>query len=83
MVTDRNIDVGLDFIRKEPKCSLRYMEIELNISKDSIHRILGSEKFVPGLYHISLLVIKNHYKFNIAEIYLKNQKRTKILSIPL
>jgi len=84
VVTDRNIEVVRDFIRKEPKC---YMEIELNISKDSIHRILtqhlGLKKFVPGLYHTSLLIIKNHYEFNIAETYLKRQKKTQISSIPL
>jgi len=40
VVTDRNMEVVRDFITKEPKCSLRYMEGELNISKNAIHRIL-------------------------------------------
>ena len=39
-VNKENIEIVLEFIKKEPKSSLRYMEIELNIFKDSIYRIL-------------------------------------------
>lgn len=40
VVNEKNIQIVRDFIKKEPKSSLRYMESELNITKDSIHTIL-------------------------------------------
>ncbi|XP_041565913.1 protein GVQW3-like [Drosophila elegans] len=39
-VIDENIQIVRDFVKKEPKSSLRYMEMELEISYKSIHRIL-------------------------------------------
>lgn len=38
--TEENIKIVADFIKKEPKSSVRYMEMELNIPKTIIHRIL-------------------------------------------
>ena len=40
VVTSSNIQIVREFIKNEPKSSLRHMEMELNMSKDSIHRIL-------------------------------------------
>lgn len=40
VITPPNIEKVREFIKAEPKSSLRYMEMELNISRDSIHRIL-------------------------------------------
>ena len=40
VITPNNIEKVREFIKREPKSSVRYMEMELNISKDSIHRIL-------------------------------------------
>lgn len=40
VVNEKNIKIVSDFIKKEPKSSLRYMESELHIDKDSIHTIL-------------------------------------------
>nr|APL98289.1 putative DD34D transposase [Bactrocera tryoni] len=55
VITQNNIEKVQEFIKNEPKSSLRYMEMELNITKDSIHRILIDKlglrkvcsKFVP------------------------------------
>ena len=55
VVTQSNIEKVREFIKNEPKSSLRYMEMELNMSKNSIHRILTNHlnlrkvcaKFVP------------------------------------
>ena len=40
VITPRNIEIVREFIKNEPKSSLRHMAMELNMSKDSIHRIL-------------------------------------------
>lgn len=55
VITPENIEKVREFIKNEPKSSVRYMEMELNISKDSIHRILTEKlnmrkvcsRFVP------------------------------------
>ena len=39
-ITPCNIEIVREFIKNEPKYSLRHMAMELNMSKDSIHRIL-------------------------------------------
>ena len=54
-LNEENVGILLEFIKKEPKSSLRYTEMQLYMSKNSIHRILtenlGLEKvftrFVP------------------------------------
>lgn len=40
VVTLSNIENVRELIKNEPKSSLRYLRMELNMSKDSIHRIL-------------------------------------------
>ena len=55
VVNEENAKIVREFIRKEPKSSLKYMESELGISAASIYRILtenlwhikGCAKFVP------------------------------------
>lgn len=41
VITQENIEIVRVFIKNQPKSSLRFMEVELNMSKDSIHRILS------------------------------------------
>ena len=40
VITPSNIEIVGEFIKNEAKSSLRHMAMELNMSKDSIHRIL-------------------------------------------
>ncbi|KAG5329698.1 GVQW3 protein, partial [Acromyrmex charruanus] len=40
VITPESIEKVRDFLNIHPKSSLRFMEIELGMSKDSIHRIL-------------------------------------------
>ena len=40
VITPSNIEIVREFIKNEPKYSLRHMAMELNMSKDSVHRIL-------------------------------------------
>ena len=40
VITPSNNEIVREFIKNEPKSSLRHMAMELNMSKDSIHRIL-------------------------------------------
>uniref|UniRef100_W8CAR2 Mos1 transposase HTH domain-containing protein n=1 Tax=Ceratitis capitata TaxID=7213 RepID=W8CAR2_CERCA len=40
VVTETNIERVREFIKNEPDASLRHMEVELNMSKNSIQRIL-------------------------------------------
>ena len=40
VITPSNIEIVREFMKTEPKSSLRHMAMELNMSKDSIHRIL-------------------------------------------
>ena len=40
VVNEENAEIVREFIRKEPKSSLKYMESELGISASSIYRIL-------------------------------------------
>ena len=40
MITENSIEIVREFIKNEPKSSLKFMESELNISKTSIYRIL-------------------------------------------
>ena len=40
IVNEENPEIVREFIRKEPKSSLKYMESELEISAASIYRIL-------------------------------------------
>ena len=40
VITPSNIEIVREFIKNEPKSSLRHMSMELNMSKDLIHRIL-------------------------------------------
>ena len=40
VITASNIEIVREFIKNDPKSSLRHMAMELNTSKDSIHRIL-------------------------------------------
>ena len=40
VVNEENAEIVREFIRKEPKSSLKYMESELGISAASIYRIL-------------------------------------------
>lgn len=40
VVNEKNTDIVREFIKKEPKSSLKYMESELSISATSIYRIL-------------------------------------------
>ena len=39
VITPSNIEIVREFIKNEPKSSLRHMAMELNMSKDSVHRI--------------------------------------------
>ena len=39
VITPSNIEIVCEFIKNESKSSLRHMALELNMSKDSIHRI--------------------------------------------
>ena len=40
VITKNSIEIVREFIKNEPKSSLKFMESELNISKTSIYRIL-------------------------------------------
>jgi len=40
VITENSIETAREFIKNHPKSSLKFMEIELNISKTSIYRIL-------------------------------------------
>ena len=39
VITENSIEIVREFIKNEPKSSLKFMESELNISKTSIYRI--------------------------------------------
>jgi len=55
VITENSIETVREFIKNQPKSSLKFMEIELNISKTSIYRILNEHlglqkvcaRFVP------------------------------------
>ena len=75
-VNEENAEIVREFIRKEPKSSLKYMESELGISVASIYRILTenlgylkvSAKFVPH-------TLKPHEKdLRIFDYLTKNRK---------
>jgi len=40
VITENSIETVREFIKNQPKSSLKFMEIEFNISKTSIYRIL-------------------------------------------
>ena len=40
VITENSIEIVREFIKNEPKSSLKFMESELNISETSIYRIL-------------------------------------------
>ena len=40
VITPSNIEIVREFIKNEPKSSLRHMAMELKMSKESVHRIL-------------------------------------------
>ena len=40
VITENSIEIVREFVKNEPKSSLKFMESELNISKTSIYRIL-------------------------------------------
>ncbi|KAG5333594.1 GVQW3 protein, partial [Acromyrmex heyeri] len=78
VITPESIEKVRDFLNIHPKSSLRFMEIELGMSKDSIHRILteklGYRKvcshFVPHYdYRLSCArrMIENASAFDIDE----------------
>ena len=46
-VNEENAEIVREFIRKEPKSSLKYMESELGISAA---KIWGTLRFVPNLF---------------------------------
>ena len=54
VVNEENAEIVREFIRKEPKSSLKYMESESGISAASIYRILTENlwyiRFVPNLF---------------------------------
>ena len=54
VLNEENAEIVREFIRKEPKSSLKYMESALGISAASIYRILsenmGYIRFVPNLF---------------------------------
>ena len=79
VVNEENAEIVREFIRKEPKSSLKYMESELGISAESTYRILTENlryikvcaKFVP----LTLKPQEKTSEFNIQETSLKRQKR--------
>ena len=46
VVNEENAKIVREFLRKEPKSSLKYMESELGISAKSIYRILTENRIV-------------------------------------
>jgi len=76
VITENSIETVREFIKNQPKSSLKFMEIELNISKTSIYRILtehlGLQKvcarFVPHkLTDVQKLLRIQHSKDIIEE----------------
>ncbi|KAG5324965.1 SETMR methyltransferase, partial [Acromyrmex heyeri] len=49
VITPESIEKVRDFLNIHPKSSLRFMEIELGMSKDSIHRIVNHSPYSPDL----------------------------------
>ena len=54
VVNEENTEIVREFIRKEPKSSLKYMESELGISAASIYHILTENLGYIKIYAIVL-----------------------------
>jgi len=76
VITENSIETVREFIKNQPKSSLKFMEIELNISKTSIYRILTAHlglqkvcaRFVPHkLTDVQKLLRIQHSKDIIEE----------------
>jgi len=56
VITENSIETVCEFLKNQPKSSLKFMEIELNVSKTSIYRILTNHlglRCVHGLFRTS------------------------------
>ncbi|XP_018406162.1 PREDICTED: putative uncharacterized protein FLJ37770 [Cyphomyrmex costatus] len=69
VITPESIEKVRDFLNIHPKSSLRFMEIELGMSKDSIHRIL-TEKLGYRMLHDNA---PSHRSTLITDFFSKNR----------
>ena len=77
-MNEENAEIVREFITKEPKSSLKYMESELGIAAASIYRIL-----TENLEYIKVCAkFKKTSEFNFQKTSLMRQKRFETSCIP-
>jgi len=84
VITENSTETLRQFIKKQPKSSLKFMEIELNISKTSIYRILtehlGLQKVCARFVPHKLTDVQKLLRIQHSKVIIRGKKKPELPS---